>query len=184
MSFGLIFMYSALALVVILSGIGLVVSRNAIYAALFLVLNFSTVALLYIALGAPFIALAQITVYAGSIMVLFLFVIMLLGAEQLPFAEPIRGQRFFAVLLGVIFLAEMVLFILLRGAPTIAGQPVSPEFSTPASIGMLLFSNYLLPFEMTAGILLAATVGAIFMTRQQRPERKSSGAAVTPQVKE
>jgi len=183
MSLALLFMYIILALVVILSGVGLIISRNAIYAALFLVLNFSTVALLYIALGAPFIALAQITVYAGSIMVLFLFVIMLLGAEQLPFAEPLRGQRFFAVLLGIIFLAEMVLFILLRGAPVIAGQPVSPEFSTPATIGTLLFEHYLLPFEMTAGLLLAATVGAIFMTRQQRPDRKMAEVA-SPEVKE
>lgn len=182
MSLALLFMYIALALVVVVSGIGLITSRNAIYAALFLVLNFVTVALLYIALGAPFIALAQVTVYAGSIMVLFLFVIMLLGAEQLPFAEPIRGQRIVAVLLGIAFLAEMVLFVLLRGAPTIMGKAVSPEFSTPATIGTLLFEHYLLPFEMTAGILLAATVGAIFMTRQARPERKgTSPVSTTPQ---
>jgi len=177
MSLGLIFMYAALALVVVISGVGLITSRNAIYAALFLVLNFITVALLYIALGAPFIALAQVTVYAGSIMVLFLFVIMLLGAEQLPIAEPLRGQRVLGILLAVAFLAEMmvlVLFVMLRGAPTIAGQAVSPEFSTPATIGMLLFERYLLPFEMTAGILLAATVGAVFMTRQPRPEHSKS----------
>ena len=65
----------------------MLVSRNAIYSALFLVLNFATVAVLYLILGAPFIALSQITVYAGSIMVLFLFVIMLLGAERLPRAR-------------------------------------------------------------------------------------------------
>jgi NADH-quinone oxidoreductase subunit J len=184
MSLGLIFMYAALALVVVISGVGLITSRNAIYAALFLVLNFITVALLYIALGAPFIALAQVTVYAGSIMVLFLFVIMLLGAEQLPIAEPLRGQRVLGILLAVAFLAEMMLFVMLRGAPTIAGQAVSPGFSTPATIGMLLFERYLLPFEMTAGILLAATVGAVFMTRQPRPEHKSALPAVREEGQE
>ena len=67
--------------------VGMLLSRNAVYAALFLVLNFATVAVFYLILGAPFIALAQMTVYAGAIMVLFLFVIMLLGAEKLQ-----RGQ--------------------------------------------------------------------------------------------
>ena len=119
MSLGSILLYGLLGVVVAISGIGLITSRNAIYGALFLVLNFITVALLYIALGAPFIALAQVTVYAGSIMVLFLFVIMLLGAEQLPIAEPIRGQRILAILLFVAFLAEMALFVMLRGSPVV-----------------------------------------------------------------
>lgn len=169
--------YGVVALVIAVSAIGLVISRNAIYAAMFLVINFIAVALLYIALGAPYIALAQVTVYAGSIMVLFLFVIMLLGGEQSPYVEPVRRKRLMAMLLGVIFLAEMVLFVVLRGSPTVAGQPVDPAFSTPATLGMLLFDRYLLPFEMTAGLLLIATVGAIFLTRQRRPDRK--GAAPT-----
>lgn len=176
--------YGVLAFVIVASAVGLIISRNAIYAALFLVLNFMTVALLYIALGAPYIALAQVTVYAGSIMVLFLFVIMLLGGEQLPLAEPIRGQRAFAIVLAAIFLAEMALFVVMRGSPVIAGQPVDPAFSTPATLGTLLFENYLLPFEMTAGLLLAATVGAIFLTRQPRPERSGSGSSAAAKGEE
>lgn len=164
--------YGVVGLVIVASAIGLVISRNAIYAALFLVLNFIGVALLYIALGAPYIALAQVTVYAGSIMVLFLFVIMLLGGEQSPYIEPVRGKRVMAVILGAIFLAEMALFVVMRGSPIVSGQPVDPEFSTPATLGMLLFDRYLLPFEITAGLLLVATVGAIFLTRQKRPEHR------------
>ena len=179
-----IILYAALGLVVAISGIGLITSRNAIYGALFLVLNFITVALLYLALGAPFIALAQVTVYAGSIMVLFLFVIMLLGAEQLPIAEPLRGQRIIAILLFVAFLAEMAIFVMLRGSPTVAGAAVSPDFSTPATMGTLLFENYLLPFEMTAGVLLAATVGAVFLTRQPRPDRQGGMTTVQTSSKE
>lgn len=166
--------YAVLAVVIVASSIGLILSRNAIYAALFLVLNFMTVALLYIALGAPYIALAQVTVYAGSIMVLFLFVIMLLGGEQLPDRESLRGQRWMAALVGGIFLVELAIFIGLRGAPTVAGQPVTPDFSTPETLGLLLFDRYLLPFEMTAGLLLIATVGAIFLTRHAKSTRQEA----------
>jgi NADH-quinone oxidoreductase subunit J len=80
-------LFLILALVAVVTAVGMLLSRNAVYSALFLVLNFVTVAVFYILLGAPFIAMAQITVYAGAIMVLFLFVIMLLGAERLPDAD-------------------------------------------------------------------------------------------------
>ena len=81
MLLGELILYGLLALLVVVSGLGMLMAKNAVYAALFLVLNFATVAVLYLILGAPFIALAQVSVYAGAIMVLFLFVIMLLGAE-------------------------------------------------------------------------------------------------------
>ena len=72
-----------LAVVAVGSALGMLLNKNAVYSALFLILNFATVAVFYIILGAPFIAMTQVTVYAGAIMVLFLFVIMLLGAEEL-----------------------------------------------------------------------------------------------------
>src|SRR6187399_1375216 len=91
-----------LALVAIATALGMLLSRNAIYSALFLVLNFITVAVFYVLLGAPFIAMAQVTVYAGAIMVLFLFVIMLLGAEVLRRGgSPLRWQTGLALLLAV-----------------------------------------------------------------------------------
>ena len=86
MSLDLIF-FLLLSLISISTALGMLLSRNAVYSALFLVLNFITVAVFYLLLGAPFIAMAQVTVYAGAIMVLFLFVIMLLGAESLPQAQ-------------------------------------------------------------------------------------------------
>ncbi|HEY3475650.1 MAG TPA: NADH-quinone oxidoreductase subunit J, partial [Anaerolineales bacterium] len=82
MTLDLIF-FLILALIAITTAMGMLLSRNAVYSALFLVLNLMTVAVFYLLLGAPFIAMAQITIYAGAIMVLFLFVIMLLGAESL-----------------------------------------------------------------------------------------------------
>jgi len=153
-----------LALVVVASALAMLLSRNAIYAALFLAMNFVTVALLYLILGAPFIALVQVTVYAGSIMVLFLFVIMMLGAERLPGSEPLRGQRTLAILLGCILLAEMGLMFALRsGLLQIQMPPLA--FSEPADLGELLFTRYQLLFLVTSVILLAATVGAILLTR-------------------
>src|SRR6185295_968038 len=94
-----------LALTAIATAIGMLVSRNAVYAALFLVLNFATVAILYLLLDAPFVSLSQVTVYAGAIMVLFLFVIMLLGAEQLS-AEFKWRNLMPAIILGVLLMGE------------------------------------------------------------------------------
>ena len=85
-------LFLILALVAIGTALGMLISRNTVYSALFLVLNFVTVAVFYLLLGAPFIAMSQITVYAGAIMVLFLFVIMLLGAESLPNARCCPGR--------------------------------------------------------------------------------------------
>ena len=85
-------LFFILAIAAIASALGMLMSRSAVYAALFLVLNFSTVAVFYILLNAPFIAMSQITVYAGAIMVLFLFVIMLLGTESLPRAKCCPGS--------------------------------------------------------------------------------------------
>ncbi|MCE1254822.1 MAG: NADH-quinone oxidoreductase subunit J, partial [Anaerolineae bacterium] len=93
------FGYGLLALVIVLSALGMVLNRNAVHSAVLLAFNFVNVAVLYLLLGAPFIAMVQVTVYAGSIMVLFMFVIMLLGAEKLSINEPIKGQRILAILL-------------------------------------------------------------------------------------
>ena len=103
-----------LALASVLSALGLLVSRSAVYAALFLVLNFACVAIFYLLLGAPFIALTQITVYAGAIMVLFLFVIMLLGAEKLPRAKAIPWQRPLAIGLAAVLLFEAGFMLIQR----------------------------------------------------------------------
>src|SRR5574339_191485 len=117
--------FLVLALIAIATALGMLFSRNAIYSALFLVLNFITVAVFYLLLGAPFIAMAQITVYAGAIMVLFLFVIMLLGAESLPKAEVLPWQRPLAITLAVLLFAEAAYIFLTRARPS--GDVLAPE---------------------------------------------------------
>ncbi|MDO9088255.1 MAG: NADH-quinone oxidoreductase subunit J [Anaerolineaceae bacterium] len=161
--------YVFLGIVAIGSALGMLINRNAIYAALFLVLNFATIAVLYLALGAPFIALTQITVYAGAIMVLFLFVITLLGAEKLPGYEPIKGHRLVAIGMALVFLVELALFYFVRNQTTGPIPFLSAEFGSPKNIGVVMFTEYLLPFEVVAFILLSATVGAIMLTK---PDRK------------
>jgi NADH-quinone oxidoreductase subunit J len=170
MTLELIF-FLVLSLIAIATALGMLLSRNAIYSALFLVLNFVTVAVFYLLLGAPFIAMAQITVYAGAIMVLFLFVIMLLGAESLPAAEVLPWQKPLAGLLAVALAVEATFILITRARP--AGQIAAPADSvnlmeTVREMGMTLFNQYLLPFEVTSILLLVAMVGAIVLVRKEK----------------
>lgn len=164
---GIIF-YGFLAIVAVASAIAMLINRNAIYSALFLVLNFATVAVLYLALGAPFIAFTQISVYAGAIMVLFLFVIALLGAEKLSSQEPLKNHRMMAIGLGLVFIVEIVLFIVFRNQSISPMVVLTQDFASPKNIGATLFTQYALPFEVVAFILLSATVGVIMLTKPER----------------
>jgi NADH-quinone oxidoreductase subunit J len=164
-------LFLVLALVAIATAMGMLFSRNAVYSALFLVLNFVTVAVFYLLLGAPFIAMSQVTVYAGAIMVLFLFVIMLLGAESLPRGEVLRGQKWFAGILAFILAVEASYLLLTRARPE--GQVVPPgavanDPVTLQQLGLALFNDYLLPFEVTSILLLVAMVGAIVLIRKEK----------------
>jgi len=168
-------LFLVLSLVAIATALGMLLSRNAIYSALFLVLNFITVAVFYLLLGAPFIAMAQVTVYAGAIMVLFLFVIMLLGAESLPKAQVLPWQKPLAITLAVLLSAEAAFLLVTRARPE--GQILHPEdiansMDNLREMGMVLFNQYLLPFEVTSILLLVAMVGAIVLTRKEKGEQK------------
>lgn len=157
-----------LGAVSIASALGVLLSRNAIYSALFLVLNFGVGAVLYLMLNAPFLAVIQVSVYAGAIMVLFLFVIMLLGAERLSPAQNPPGttfQRPLAIILGVALfvLAAYVLF-----APRAAATPAAAAVdSSPTAVGLELFGPYVFPFEVVSLLLLTAMIGAVVLTRNK-----------------
>jgi NADH-quinone oxidoreductase subunit J len=164
-------LFLVLSLISIATAIGMLLSRNAVYSALFLVLNFITVAVFYLLLGAPFIAMAQITVYAGAIMVLFLFVIMLLGAESLPEAQVLPWQRPLAIGLAVLLAAEATFIFISRARP--AGDIVPPAdtvnmMSSLREMALMLFNQYLLPFEVTSILLLVAMVGVIVLVRKEK----------------
>jgi len=149
----------------------MLLSQNAVYAALFLVLNFGTVAIFYVLLNAPFIAMAQVSVYAGAIMVLFLFVIMLLGTEQLPRASRLPWQRPLAIALAFVLAAEAGYLLFVRGSAAGLIPALTEDFGSPQGVGRTLFNRYLLPFEITSVLLLVAMVGAIVLTRREKGDR-------------
>ena len=170
-------LFFVLAIVAVVAALGMLASRNAVYSALFLILNFATVAVFFLLLGAPFIAMAQVTVYAGAIMVLFLFVIMLLGAEQTEGRHRSGWQRPVAVLLTLVLLIESGFLIFVRSDLVSAVAPVASNYASPQAIGELLFSDYLLPFEITSVLLLVAMVGVIVLTKEEKLRRENTVVA-------
>lgn len=167
--------FLVLSLVAVAAALGMVFSRNAVYSALFLVLNFITVAVFYLLLGAPFIAMSQITVYAGAIMVLFLFVIMLLGAENLPPANSLPWQKPLAFILAAALAIES-LYMLVTRART-SGLVSAPDAALNSmeslrEMAKILFNQFLLPFEATSILLLVAMVGAIVLSNRERAGRR------------
>ena len=149
------------------AAIGLVAWRNALHGALFLVANLFCVAVLYLMLRAEFLALAQVIVYAGAIMVLFIFAIMLLipGKDELG-PDPLRRVRLLALPLGGAFLGLVlaVLALASTGAGT-AGR--APGGEGVAWLAQLLFTDYLFPFEATSVLLLAALIGALALAKRR-----------------
>jgi NADH-quinone oxidoreductase subunit J len=158
--------FALLAAIAIGSALGLVLKRNPIHGALFLVVNLGTVAALYLSLRAEFLAAAQVIVYAGAIMVLFVFAIMVLipGKEETG-PDPRRPYRLLAVPVGAALLVELAIIVTSGGAARAvpaAGPPGGVE-----AIGRLLFTDYLFPFELTSVLLLAAMVGVLLLARRR-----------------
>jgi NADH-quinone oxidoreductase subunit J len=159
-----------LAIVAIAAAAGLILSRNPVYSALFLILNFLSVAVFYLVLGAPFIALAQITVYAGAIMVLFLFVIMLLGAAKPKEVEPIKWQKPLAIILALAVLVEGLYVVLTRISISVTTSAPDALLADPKTIAQVLYTKYSLPFEITSVILLVAAIGAVVLSKKSIKE--------------
>lgn len=162
-----IFLITAIILVV--TAVLVVIQRNPVASALFLIAALCAQAILYLLLKAPFLAVIQIIVYAGAIMVLFLFVIMLLNLRKDEFSpEKRKVQRFFGILFAIILFLEIGALVKL----SIAGFPqpsviTDPAFGNVHQLGQLLFTDYLFPFEVTSVLLLVAIVGAIVMAKRK-----------------
>ncbi len=156
-----------LAVAAIASAILMITRRNPVTSALYLVFNFFVIAVLYLFLRAQFIAIIQITVYAGAIMVLFLFVIMLLnlGDDKL-LKWKLNSSKTIAALLGIALLVEIAYFVL-NFTSTSGISPKAETMGTVESIGKVLYLGYLFPFEVTSILLLAAIVGAIFLAKKK-----------------
>jgi NADH-quinone oxidoreductase subunit J len=162
-----IFFFFLFAIVAVVCGISVVVQTHPISSALSLIGVMASLAVLYLLLGAEFIAMAQIIVYAGAIMVLFVFVIMLLNSG----AEATRGRSRTAMILGVpalIIFLGLIVFGVQRFFP-VGPKVVFGAFTGggPAQIGNALFTKYLLPFEVTSVLILIAILGAIVLARKE-----------------
>ena len=158
--------FAIVALVAVGSALGLVLRRNPIHGALFLVVNLGSIAVFYLMLGAEFLAAAQVIVYAGAIMVLFVFAIMVLipGKEETG-PDPRRRLRLWALPAGGLLFLQVLAWVLFsRGATPAAGPPAPGGV---VAIGRLLFTDYLFPFELTSVLLLAAMVGVLLLARRR-----------------
>ena len=156
--------FAMVASVAVGSALGLIVKKNPIHGALFLVVNLGCVAVLYLMLGAEFLAAAQVIVYAGAIMVLFVFAIMVLipGKEETG-VDPRRRLRLVGLPVGALLFGQLLVIVVVgRGATSAPPPPGSVE-----AIGRLLFTDYLFPFELTSVLLLAAMVGVLLLARRR-----------------
>jgi NADH-quinone oxidoreductase subunit J len=151
--------------------IGMVLARNAIHSALFLVLTMFSLGVFYVLQGGPFIGMVQIIVYTGAIMILFLFVLMLVGRDSSDsVVETLRGQRVAAAILGIGF-AALVAAAIVRGVGKVeaAGLDQANAGGNVPAIATKLFSDYVFAFEVTSALLITAAVGAMVLAHVQRP---------------
>lgn len=157
------------ALAAVVGALGVVFHRNALYSALNLVGVFAATAVLYLMLSAPFLAMVQVIVYAGAIMVLFIFVIMLLSVRYEESGEeagiPAGVKRILAVVLSALFvllIAALSLTLTLTGKPGDAGT----DISSVHALGTTLYTKYVFAFEVVSLLLLVAIIGAVAITRR------------------
>jgi NADH-quinone oxidoreductase subunit J len=160
----LFYIAGALAIIAALS---VVFQRTPVYSALSLIVVLASLALIYLLLGAPFIAMIQVIVYAGAIMVLFVLVIMLLNAgHEGPSRDTAKFARWAGPPLLVAFLVEVSIVVWKHyGLAATAGSEVLD--ASPSAIGRLLFGTYVLPFEVTSLLILVAVIGAVVLAKKQ-----------------
>lgn len=161
-------LFGFFALIAVASSLLMVTRKNPVISALFLVLNFGALSGIYILLRAQFIAVVQVIVYAGAIMVLFLFVIMLLRPEQEKSYFKERPQaKFLAIVIGVLMFAQIVYAVFIAASGKVVDESQRVNIGTIENIGRELYTSYLLPFESIAFVLLTATIGALVLSKKK-----------------
>jgi NADH-quinone oxidoreductase subunit J len=163
------FLFFAFAVLAIAAALGMLISRSPIASALWMVLNLFSIAALYLTLHAQFIAVIQILVYAGAIMVLFLFVIMLLNLAETPALGRLSWGKAAAFLVAVAVLAQILVGVAM--GLDLVPEPVAPEVAaqnaSALNIGLVLFTEYAYHLQIVAVLLLAATVGAVLLAKKR-----------------
>lgn len=176
---GVIFFIAAIGAVV--GAIGVVAARNPFYSVLALIAHLFSLAVLFLLLTSAFVAAAQVVVYAGAVMVLYVFVVAYVGDAAEAKWDPVPGQRLFAGLLAFFLFVEISAAILSSGLKALSthGPDVPAGFGDPAAIGNLLLERFLVPFEASSLLLLIAAVGAIVLANRKPSQRPGDGAGAT-----
>ena len=175
--------FYTLAAILLFASIRVITTRNPVVAALHLVLAFFTAAGIWLLLEAEFLAIALVLVYVGAVMVLFLFVVMMLDINLDKLREGFWDYLPMAGIIGLLMAVEMVMVL---GGKFFVSTKIAPkpaEYSNTAELGRVLYSDYLLPFELASVVLLVAIVAAIVLTLRDRKESKSMNAADQVAVK-
>ncbi|MDP1558960.1 MAG: NADH-quinone oxidoreductase subunit J [Nitrosomonas sp.] len=164
------------AIILILSALGVITSRNPVYSALLLVLSFVTCAGLWLLLEAEFLAITLVLVYVGAVMVLFLFVVMMLDINLDRLREGFWKWFPFGALIAIVLVAEMAMVLMggnfgLDQMP--APSPQAADYSNTKELGRLIYTEYVYAFELAAVILLVAMVAAIALTLRKRMDKRS-----------
>jgi NADH-quinone oxidoreductase subunit J len=159
------FLFFLLATICIGAVLGMIISKDQAYNALFLIVAFVCTGGLFGLLDAPFIAAVQIIIYAGAIMILFIFVVMMINLRKGLEPEKKKWTLYFAVIVAAVLVLELVLT--LKGALEPAGSSSVAELGSPTDLGRLLFTKYLYPFEITSILIIAALVGAIVLVKKR-----------------
>lgn len=159
------------AVLSVLGAVGLVTSRKAVHSALWMALTMINLAILYIANNAPFLGMVQIIVYTGAVMMLFLFVLMVVGVDSSDsLIETIRAQRFLSMLLGLLLIVILVwgLGSALSGLPSVGLDAANRvDGGNVQGIAHLIFTDYLLVFEVTSALLITAAMGAMVLAHRE-----------------
>jgi NADH-quinone oxidoreductase subunit J len=160
-----------LAFFSVVTALMVITKRNPISSAMFLVLNFFILAGIYLTLNAQFIAIIQILVYAGAIMVLFVFVIMLLNLDnETKLKDNLDTSKIIKTILSFVMISLIIYIILYSRAGAVINNPgQSAKIGTVEQIGLQLFTNFLLPFEVTSLLLLSAIIGAVVLAKKRFP---------------
>jgi NADH-quinone oxidoreductase subunit J len=181
--FGLQFqdlVFYALAIILLFAGIRVITSRNPVHAALYLVLAFFTAAGIWLILEAEFLAITLVLVYVGAVMVLFLFVVMMLDINLDKLREGFWNALPIALPVGGLMAVEMMMIVGVQhfGADKVAAAMPKPAgYSNTAELGRVIYTDYLLVFELASIILLVAIVAAIALTLRDRQDNKSMNPA-------
>ena len=162
-----------LAPLMVLCALGLVMSSKAVHSALFLAVVMVSLAILYAAQDAPFLFAVQIIVYTGAVLMLFLFVLMLVGVDASDsLVETLRGHRLLAIGVGLLFAALMVAGLAQTTVGTVVGLGEANADGNVPGVARLLFSDYVFAFEVTSALLITAALGAMVLAHRERLSAK------------